>query len=207
MKRFITILLIITLCVGLCTFSNACQRIINNNDDNKNERPEKPTLDSLDLSEYIKLGQYKGLTVEMPTEDSRGDTIWEIVLENSEVLAYPEGLAEYYEEQEKALYRSMSNSNMSYEEVLATLNTSEEEIVENSKKRAKEDLVLAAIGAAEGITLTEENINELFDDYVAKYAEFGYTEHYVRERLYDEVISTMLHDKTIEFLIINNKFE
>ena len=207
MKKTISFLLVILLCISFCVFSNACNGI--SGSDNKNDKPEKPSIDTLELSEYVKLGDYKGLTVTETEYDDRhrGDAIWDVVFENSEIIAYPEGLAEYYEEQEKEQYRRMAYSNMSYEDILEFFNTSEEEIAKNSKRRAKEDLVIAAIAKAEGIVLTEENIDQLFDSYVAKYAEIGYTEEYVRANLYDEIIDTMLFDKTIEFLIINNHFE
>ena len=66
---------------------------------------------------------------------------------------------------------------------------------------------MAALIKLEGIELTEDNINELFDTYVTRYTLIGYNESYIRENFRDEILDAMLRDKTIEFLIINNNFE
>ena len=76
-----------------------------------------------------------------------------------------------------------------------------------AKRLVKKDLIFEAIRRREDITLTEEEKSKFFDKYVEKYAEsYGYSEDYVREELSELVYESMLYDKTVEFLIINNSF-
>ena len=63
-------------------------------------------LSSLDMSSYVRLGVYEGLTIALDSADaSRGDAVFAAVMETSEILAYPEDQVAYYAEQQRAAYR------------------------------------------------------------------------------------------------------
>jgi hypothetical protein len=68
---------------------------------------DKPDIFALPLAieEYITLSAYKGLTVKMLEGDSKGDAVWNIIVEGSEIKSYPQELVDYYCEQISAQYR------------------------------------------------------------------------------------------------------
>ena len=172
---------------------------------------DKPDIFALPLGieEYIMLSAYKDLTISVSEGESKGDAVWNIIVEGSEIKSYPQELLDYYCEQISAQYRYYAErSGKTLDEVLADHGKTKASIEEDAKEFVKEDLVYVAIVKAEGITLTDEDIDAHFDKFVSQYVSiYGYTEKYVKENLSDIVLDTMLHDKTIEFLIINNKFE
>lgn len=215
MKKIISLMTVLVLCLALTAFAVSCgetdeKNNSDNNDNNANNQQiaELPSIEELDLGEYLRLAEYKELDMGACEAESRGDAIWGRILDETEIIAFPEGWLEYYVEQEKMSYLYMAQrTGTSYEEVLSLLEVTEENIISNATENAKEDLVMAALIKLEGIELTEENINELFDTYVTRYTLIGYNESYIRENFRDEILDAMLRDKTIEFLIINNNFE
>ena len=215
MKKIISLIIAILLCLSLCVLAVSCGEIDGKDggNDGKNDggqnsqTAEKPSLDGLDLSQYVRFGEYKGMTFSASDTEPRGVTVWNRVLEETEIIAFPAGWIEYYEEQARASYRHIAETTVStYEEVLSTLGLTDEEIVSKARTDAKEDLVMAALIRKEGIVLTEENINGLYDEYVKRYAIIGYTESYIRQNLHEHILDAMLRDKVLEFLMINNNF-
>ena len=97
---------------------------------------------------------------------------------------------------------------MRYEEMLDELGEDNITMKSEARRLVKQDMILELIRKKEGITLSDAEKNDYFDMYVSRYAErYGYSESYVREELTDLVYESMLYDKTIEFLIINNTFK
>ena len=207
MKGIIAKILLISLLLTSVFFISGCKK--NGQEDEYSSK--KPDIFALPLSveEYVSLGTYKGLTVKLEEDENKGDAVWNVIVENSEVKSYPQQLIDYYSDQLSAQYRYYAErSGKSFEEVLSDHGKTKESIEADAKELAKEDLVYAAIVKAEEITLTDEDIDAHFDKFVSQYVSiYGYTEKYVKENLADIVLDTMLHDKMMEFLIINNKFE
>lgn len=166
-------------------------------------------LEEAEFEKYIELGQYKGLTVKVGAEESRSEAVWRAIMEVSEVEEYPVSHVYYYKDQITAEYKYFAEqAGVSYEEMLAELGETEGNILEEAKTLTKSDLVYAAVVRTEGIEITAEEKQTLFDRYVEKYvSEYGYEDEYVRAEMADEIYGSMLYDKTTEFLILNNSFE
>lgn len=165
--------------------------------------------DEARLSEYIAPFAYTGLTVTLESAEAlKSEAVWSQILAKVEILSYPEDAVEYYAEQRRDTYRYYAEKNgWSYEEALSFFGVSEESIVTEAKRMVKGDLVYRYIVKEAKITLSEKEKSEQMDRYVKKYAEdYGYTEDYVREHLLDLIYDSMLYDKTMEYLIVNNTF-
>ena len=200
MKRFLA--LFIAMLTLLCLVS--CKDNYSDNVD----YIEAPELEATYLSEAVKLPEYKGLTVIKGVNESRGDAIWEIVLEGSEVIEYPESFLSYFRSQTTSKYKTMAKkAGLSYAELLDSLGLDESDVENEARSLAKAELVMMALVQKEDIFLTEGEKSRLFDKYADKIAvELKKEVSYVKENLKDEIFDTMLRDKTIEFLITQNTF-
>ena len=176
---------------------------------NKESEQEGVVYDEERLSEYVAPFSYTGLTVTLESADSlKSEAVWSLILSRAEILSYPEDAVEYYAEQRRDTYRYYAEKNdWSYEQALEFFGVSEESIIAEAKNMVKGDLVYRYIVKDAGISLTEKEKSAQLDRYVKKYAEdYGYTEDYVRENLLDLIYDSMLYDKTMEYLIVNNNF-
>ncbi len=184
----------------------------NDNNDKDNDgaslSEETVALSKLDMSEYVKLCQYKDLTVSYSDNETKAEAVWKYILENSEIIKYPENNLKYYFNQSKAKYEYIAKTkNDTYENILALLDTNEDEMWKEAENLLAGDLVFYALVDAEGIELRNSEKDEFFERYVDKFvADYGYGEEYVRENMSDEIYETMLRDKTLERLIVLNKF-
>ena len=106
--RKITFLILIL--IIMCTIFVSCAK--DSEDGGVQATEELPLavdISSLELSEYIELGEYRGLTVSYDSSKlSKGDAAFLAVLENSTVKAYPEGQVEYYVAQARASYEYLA---------------------------------------------------------------------------------------------------
>ena len=160
-----------------------------------------------ELEAYIEIGDYKGLTLTLG-DKSKGEAVWDAVLENSHINDYPMQHFYYYIVQIKGQYEYYAESaGMSYDELIKELGVTDGMIHEEARDLTKKDILCAIIQKTEGILLTEEEKQTHLDRYVEKYvSEYGYSEDYVRTNMTEEIYGSMLYDKTTEFLILNNSF-
>ena len=194
--------LILALCATLLLALPAC---------GKDKETEKGgiTYDEERLGEYIAPFSYTGLTVELSSADAlKSEAVWELILERAEILSYPEDAVDYYAEQRRDTYRYYAEKNdWSYEQALEFFGVSEEDITKEAKEMVKGDLVYRYIVKDAEITLSEKEKSEQLDRYAEKYAEdYGHTKEYVIENMTDLIYDSMLYDKTMEYLIVNNTF-
>lgn len=162
-----------------------------------------------DWSVYVSLEAYTDLEIPLSAEsDPKGERVWTVILERAEILSYPEEQVSYYAAQKKATYRYYGEKQgWSLEETLEKLEVTEEQILSEAREMVKGDLVYHYIVSDAGIVLTEEERATLFDRYAEQYAErYGYRVSYVKEELSELVYDSMLYDKTMEYLILNNRF-
>ena len=204
--------LLLIFVLGISLVFSSCDKIFpTGGDEYSTEELTAPDYADIVLSEYVTLGEYKGLSVSIGgviSEDITDDVLlWEAVLRNAEVKKYPEAALSYYEEQTTRLYMTYADEGkMSYDELMASLGKTSEDIKNEAKKYVKSDLVSLAIIETEGLHLTNDEKARLFDKYVEKFVTtYGYTEEYVRNNLEDEIYDTMQHDKMMEYLLLNNK--
>ena len=198
MKRIFLLCLVLLLSFGLVS----CRK------DSENSA-ESVTFDEENIEEYVKPFAYTGLTVELSSADSlRSEAVWRAVLDHAEILAYPEDLVAYYVEQGRDTYRYYAEENdWSYEQTLEFFSVTEEKILEEARQMVKGDLVYRYIVKNAEISLSDEEKTAQFDRYVQKFSEgYGYAEEYVVENMSELIYDSMLYDKTMEYLIVNNTF-
>ncbi|MBR0449231.1 MAG: hypothetical protein IIX30_00260 [Clostridia bacterium] len=188
----------ILLALVFALFSASCE---------KKERIKVSELPLETLEESLSVGAYKGLVIELNGK-SKADAIVERIMADSDVKQYPEGATDYYAEQIKKQYKYYADeAGMTYEQMLNELGETDVTITQEAQGLVKKDMLFALIQAREGISISDGEKSLYFERYVSIYAErYGYTEEYVKAELSDLVYASMLYDKTVEFLIVNNTF-
>ena len=191
------------ICV-LCVFGAiSCSK--KKEEEGKPERLDFMKLSDAELAECGILGKYTGLDVTLG-QKTKGEAVWAAVIESFKFGNIPQQQTEHYVEQEKSRYSYYAQkAGLSYEEMLSELGISESDIRADAIAMVKQDIVYEAVRRDAKIELSDAEKQEHFDKYVKKYvADYGYTEKYVKENLSDLVYSSMLYDKTTEFLITKN---
>ena len=179
-------------------------------DDGGEHTAESQPYDVANLSEHISIDAYTGLTVILESEDSpKGEAVWTTVLERARVRSYPDEQVRYYVAQAEAKYRHVAKQNgWEYEETLQKLGVTEESMISDAKEMVKSDMVYLYISQDAGIVLTDTEKAALFDRYADKFVQtYGYDIEYVSENMRELIYESMLYDKTMEYLIVNNSFE
>ena len=200
-----TILLIAAVCI--CLGAAACGRetVIVTDDGATTEL----SYTDMDVKQYIKSITYKGFEISLDSaEHSREEALWDVILENAEIESYPEDKVNYYFEQEKAYYMYLvGNDSDDYETLLSVRGVTEEGMLDDARRMVAKDLIYRWIAETEGITLTDGEKEMHFDRYAEKYVlDYGYTKSYVTENMSDEIYESMLYDKVMEYLILQNTF-
>ena len=87
--------------------------------------------------------------------------LWEEILNDSTILAYPDGEVEDQYESRKAMYTAWADYyGTTYEDFLASyVGTTDEALLEECRSYVREDLVMYALAKALNHTLTEEEFN------------------------------------------------
>lgn len=188
----------------------------NKDKDGKDDAPQNTfstvqamDLSSVDISRYVTLGEYRGMSITLRSADEKkSDAVWQRVVENATVKEYPEQQVEYYMSQSRARYEYIAKSrNDTYENVIALLGVTEQTMLEEAKALVRDDLVLCALLKAENISLGEDEKKNNFDRYVKKFVDdYGYGEEYVRQKMSEQIYDAMLFDKVTEKLILINEF-
>ena len=188
----------------------ACNKDRGDEDKTANTEIKREPMDffEIDISEYITLGEHSGMVIAPSEGQSNGDAVWAKVVENSEIKKYPEHQVSYYFEQSRAKYEYLAREgNDTYENILAGLGVSEEDMWNEARALTRDDLVFAALVKAENISLSDADKKNNFEKYVKKFVlDYGYGEEYVRENMSEQIYETMLFDKTLEKLITLNTF-
>ena len=167
------------------------------------------TYSAEDISSCVSLDAYTDLEIELESEDaSKSEAVWTQILARATVTSYPEAQVEYYAEQTRAKYRYYAKqNNMEYERVLEIVGLTDADIVSEAKAMVKGDLVYRYIVEDAAISLSEDERTGLYDKYVDKYvSDYGYNRAYVTSYLSEHVYESMLYDKTMEYLVLNNTF-
>ncbi len=169
---------------------------------------ERPVYDEGLPSRVVRLTSYEGLEIPLAEGESKSEAVWREILSRAEILSYPEEAVSYYAEQSRETYRYYAEKNdWSYEDALERLGTSEEAILADAREMVKGDLVYRYIVEKAGISLTEAEVERLFDRYAEKFAEdYGKEIDEVKDGMADLIRESMLYDKTMEYLILRNRF-
>ncbi len=180
-------------------------------EDTQTDDTEKLTLDYSDVvaSEYVKDVTYKGFEIKLEDEDGDKEALlWADILNSAWISEYPEDKIEYYFEQTKEYYmHTVGYDEDDYLLLLKNRGTNEEMMREEAREMVAKDLIYRYIVAAEAIEITGDEKQQLFDRYVEKYvSDYGYNEEYVLANMTEYIYDSMLYDKTMEFLMMNNTF-
>lgn len=208
--KIFALLLVCALCLSVFASCKKDDVTVDGGTDNGSDNTQA-VLDysQINIDEYVKSVSYKGLTLAVNGEGASKETaIWEALLGAAVIEKYPESAVEYYFEQTKDYYMFIANNDPeAYELLLKSRNMTEEDLVAEARELVKKDLVYLYIVEKEGIAITEDEKQSLFDRYVAAYvSEYGYSAEYVKANMSELIYDSMLYDKTLEFLILNNTF-
>ena len=104
-------------------------------------------------------------------ENSLYVELWEQILNDSTILAYPDGEVEGQYENRKSMYEAWADYyGTTYEEFLTNyVNTTDEALMEECRSYVREDLVMYALAKAIGHTLTEEEFQTRLVTLAAAY--------------------------------------
>lgn len=191
----------LSLLLALLCFFCSCK------EEKKAEKVDIAAFSLSELEEFVKIGEYKNISISLNGK-SKEEAINDYLVKNSKIEKLPEGAVEYYNAQLEEQYKyHAEQAEREYKELLEELSLSESALLEQAKSLVIKDIIFTTIQKKEGIALSSSDKERFFDRYVEKYAElYGYEKAYVKEKLVDEVYQTMLYDKTMEFLILNNTF-
>ena len=207
-KKINVFSVLLALMLVISAFFAGCDKVFPQDGDEFATEPyPAPDYSSLELSEYIKLGEYKDMTIDTTQYSVTDDfVLWNKIVNNAEVIEYPSNALAYYEDQTTRQYMHYAEEgNMTYDELISSLGITQKNIEEEAKRLVKNDLVQLAIVKAESIELTDDEKVKFFDKYAKKYTElYGYSKEYVRENLANEIYGSMLYDKMMEYLMLNN---
>ena len=213
-SNLIKIFALLIACVLCLSVLAGCKKDdITEDVENKNDFEDtQAVLDysQINIDEYVKSVSYKGLTLTVNGEGASKETaIWEALLGAAVIEKYPESAVEYYFAQIKDYYMFIANNDPeAYKLLLESRNMTEEDLVAEARELVKKDLIYLYIIEKEGIAITENEKQTLFDKYVAAYvSEYGYSAEYVKANMTELIYDSMLYDKTLEFLILGNTFE
>ena len=212
-SNLIKIFALLLLCAFCLSVFAGCKKddvTVDDGTDNGSDNTA-PKLDysQINIDEYVKNVSYKGLTLTVNGEGASKETaIWEALLGAAVIEKYPESAVEYYFAQTKDYYMFIANNDPeAYKLLLESRNMTEEDLVAEARELVKKDLVYLYIVEKEGIAITEDEKQSLFDKYVAAYvSEYGYSAEYVKANMSELIYDSMLYDKTLEFLILGNTF-
>lgn len=128
----------------------------------------KENSDSKSLEEYedsVKEDLLKKKTTD--AENEQKTQLWQQIVEDSEVIKYPEEKDEAIEEEVELLKQDAAANNLSYEEYLAKSGYSEEDmkalITTYCENKFFEEMVLYSIAEKEGIEITDKEYEEQVD--------------------------------------------
>lgn len=201
-QHFVRRILAIGLCLCALLVGTACEA-------KPSEGKTSPlSYEQIHVSDYLRLGDYTGLTVTVQKGEARGAAAWRTVIAGCELAGYPEEAVAYYVAQGEARCRYYAKTNgVSYEEAMTALGLTAETIRAEAEALVAADLAYRAVREAADITLTDEEKATHFDRYVDKYvSDWGYDRDYVVKNLSTLVYDSMLYDKTTEYLIVHNTF-
>ncbi len=130
--------------------------------------------------------------------------VWAQVLENAEVISYPQQQLDYYYAAQKSQCEYYASAyGMTLESVMQILGYTEESFTEGAKTYTKEDLVFYGIAQVEGITVSDEEYAEGLAKYAAEAGATGeeleeyYGELYIEECLLWDKLLEMIYEASI----------
>lgn len=168
------------------------------------------------VSEFKTTDEYEAdlkSTMEQENEDGKDDFAWTKVLENAEVLNYPEELMEAAKKEVLQGYYDMADMyGMSHDEIFQSWGMADEaEFVEKeldglAQDTVKETLVAEAIAKAEGINYSDDEYNQtVSDEYEYNSDDYDSKDDYEKENR-EYLQSSTLQTKVQEWITERARF-
>lgn len=128
--------------------------------------------------------------------------LWNAVIKNAKVIAYPEQQVQYYYLQNRNYYETYGKYyGMEYEEFLTYLGITDADLMEAAKAYVLEDLVYYAIKKTENIVMPEDYYNAKVGHYIERYKDvYGYTDAQI-EAAMDDIRANMTYDYAQEVIL------
>lgn len=175
--------------------------------------PGQDVYSGVDLQKAVQLGEYKGVTIQVPegtSEDVIKRNILSRVTMDSNVDKYPQRVikkyikenTEYYEEIAKG-YGYETLDTYVAEQFQYTASEFAVYIEEYSKSKVKDEMVVMAIAEAEGLAVTDEEVKASCDEMLA---EEGYTEETFAE-VYGMSINEYAKKEKFKFRMLQDKVQ
>lgn len=138
-------------------------------------------------------------------ELSKFQTMWQVVLDNADVISLPESQVMYYYTSQRSMYESYAvQYGYTYDEFLAEAGVTDEYIVGIMEDRVKEEIVFYSIVKAENIEVTQEDYANGIIQYAA---DQGMSESALVEQYGEDYIrECVLWDKLMVYLASQNTF-
>ncbi|HKL79804.1 MAG TPA: trigger factor [Mobilitalea sp.] len=135
----------------------------------------------------------------------KATSVYNTVIENSEITSLPQNLLDYYERDLKVFY---TNYAISYQvdlpTILSAFGMTEEtfnvEAIAYADAMATRDLVLGAIIKAENLVLTDEEFNQQVDTYTEEYG-YSSSEEFLANANQDLLKEDMLYQKAKDYIV------
>ncbi len=162
------------------------------------------------VEEYTKAIQ-KDLYNQKETEavNNQKTTLWSAALENTEVKKYPDReLNHYIEFNSEQLDRTAKQYGVSREEMLAQYDLDDEDEFaavneDSSKLRVKQEMLIQYIADKENLSYTDEEKQNLIDDFEAQGYDADAIEEQTGRILNDYVNIELLYERVLDFLLDN----
>lgn len=138
-------------------------------------------------------------------EISKFQTMWQEILDKSEVIILPQSQVMYYYTSQRSMYEAYAAQyGYTYEEFLAQAGATDEYIVELMEARVKEEILFYSIVKAEGLEVTQEDYANGIIQYAA---DQGMSESALVEQYGEDYIrECVLWDKMMVYLASQNTF-
>ena len=171
-------------------------------------------------TEYKSIDAYEKAVAKTLYEEKEAEEIsnqqtdlWSQVLEDTEVIQYPEKELNYYIQFNSDQIDEMAESyGVSRDDMLANYDFGSEEEFDainedSSKLRVKQEMLIEYIAAKEGLEYTDEEAEEM----VTSFEQMGYDEEMVKSQTGHDMDSyvriELLYQKVLEFLLDNAKIK
>lgn len=169
------------------------------------ENSEVKTVDEYKTVIYEELYQSK----EDEAKSNIIESLWNQVVEDSEMIQYPEKELEMYIEQIEDQYELMAETyGMTLDDLLASYNIESEEVYDQQNKEAaqsyiKDQMIMYYIAELEGLTYTEDEADELRQSIEdAGYDDDSFEEYYGQD-IDSYIDSVLTYSKVGEFIYEN----
>lgn len=160
-----------------------------------------------DLSTVAELRSFVRNKLEKESRETARETaitnVWAQVIENAEVISYPQQQLDYYYAVQMSQCEYYANAyGMTVEEIMKIMGYTEESLLEDAQTYTKEDLVFYGIAQIEGISISDDEYAAGLAGYASETGATGdeledyYGEDYIRECLLWDKLLEMIYESS-----------